>query len=116
MRFLLFLGDEMPRTIYWVLTITAGIAGRVTETLPDPFVDFALSYAIAYIQFCIICARLRDAGFSPWLALIPAVPLIVLVVSTFAGLLGLADLSLIVTFITGIIFVIAIGIAPTKAP
>lgn len=116
MRFLLFQGDRMPRTPYWVLTIAGGIAGRVTETIPDPFVDHALSYALAYIEFCIICARLRDAGFSPWLALIPAVPLIVAVTSAFAGLLGLFELAAFITFIIGIIFIIAIGIAPTKVP
>ena len=119
MRFLLLQGNRMPRSTYWIAVLCLGILTFIINQIPNPYVDFGLSIPIAYLNLCIACARLRDAGTSAWWVLVVVIPAAVIIVGTLTAIIGLGSLILfigvIIGTIIGFIFTIAIGVMPTKA-
>ena len=108
----------MPRCEYWIAVICLAIPTFIINQIPNPYVDFGLSIPIAYLDLCIACARLRDAGASAWWVLVVVIPVAVVIAGMLLALMGMGPLDLfvgvVISVITGLTFTIAIGLMPSK--
>ena len=108
----------MPRSDYWIIVVCLAIPTFIINQIPNPYVDFGLSIPIAYLDLCIACARLRDAGASAWWVLVVITPLAVVIAGLLIALMGYGPVILFVgvisSVIIGVAFMIVIGLMPTK--
>ena len=88
----------MKRAHFWAAIVGLWFVSLPVAAIPNLVLVLALFIAVTWVWTCVICARLRDAGWSPWLVLV-FFPLFVLV-----AFLGESYLSLPV-----FAFVVVIG-------